>query len=370
MLGVTASYGGEIGKPGVKAAAKPVFSTGIAPIIFRSCTSCHRPGEAAPFTLMSYQDVKKRGALIAAVTQSRYMPPWHATPGYGDFIDVHRLSDEEIATIKQWVDSGMPEGDPAKTPALPKFPEGWQLGKPDIVLTMPQAFDLPASGSDIYRNFTIPMDSREQVGAGGRISAKRPEGRPSRFVLRRCDGRIPQARWRRRQTRLQRRARRRALCEVGRLGGWAVGGNPHLLPAGLAYPLPKGSDFVLQVHFHLTGKAEREQSTIGIYLADKAPEQADCRVQVPALFGVGNDLDIPAGEKAYVMKDSFTCRSTWKASPSAGMRTICARTCRQSRRCPMGPSSGCYGSRIGISVGRTNISIRTPCRCQQGRAST
>src|SRR3979409_1660996 len=80
------------------------FSEHIAPIVFNNCTSCHRPGEAGPFALMSYADVKKRGALIAAGPQSRYMPPWHAAPGYGDFIDVHRLTDQQIAQIKQWVD--------------------------------------------------------------------------------------------------------------------------------------------------------------------------------------------------------------------------------------------------------------------------
>src|SRR5256885_10906135 len=104
---------GEIGK----ASAKPTFTEQIAPIVFNNCTSCHRPGEAAPFALMSYQDVKKRGALIAAVTKSRFMPPWHAEPGYGEFIDVHRLTDQQIASIQPSVDAGMPEGDPAKLPA-------------------------------------------------------------------------------------------------------------------------------------------------------------------------------------------------------------------------------------------------------------
>ncbi len=107
ILGFTAFYGGEIGRN----SPKPTFTGQIAPIVFNNCTSCHRPGEAAPFALMSYQDVQKRGALIAAVTGTRYMPPWHAAPGYGDFIDVHRLTDAQISTIKQWVDGGMPEGD-------------------------------------------------------------------------------------------------------------------------------------------------------------------------------------------------------------------------------------------------------------------
>ena len=137
-----------------KAPAKLTFTEHIAPIVFNNCATCHRPGEAAPFALLSYQDVKKRGALIAAVTKSRFMPPWHAEPGYGDFIDVHRLTDPQIAGIQQWVAAGMPEGDPAKLPAVPKFTEGWQLGTPDMVLTMTQPFEVPASGADIC--FTSP----------------------------------------------------------------------------------------------------------------------------------------------------------------------------------------------------------------------
>jgi hypothetical protein len=302
-LGVTAFYGGEIGK----ISAAPTFTSQIAPIVFNSCTSCHRPGEAAPFALMSYQDVKKRGALIAAVTKSRYMPPWHATPGYGDFIDVHRLTDDQIATIQQWVASGMPEGDPAKLPALPKFTEGWQLGTPDIVITMPQPFAVPASGPDIYRNFTIPMNVPENKWV--RAIEYRPSARKvvhhSLFFVdtmgesRKHDGEDGQPGYNGGLDGTR-------YAKSGRLGGWAVGANPHLLPAGLAYPLPKGSDFVLQIHFHLTGKAETEQSTIGIYLADKAPERMIAGVQVPAVFGVGAGIDIPAGEKAYTIKDSFT----------------------------------------------------------------
>ena len=97
------------------------------------------------------------------------------------------------------------------------------------------------------------------------------------------------------------------FAKSGRLGGWAVGANPHFLPGGLAYPLPKGTDFVMQIHFHLSGKVEKEQSTIGLYFADKKPEKETLAgVQVPAVFGVGKGLDIPPGEKAYVMKDSFT----------------------------------------------------------------
>ncbi|HTM50850.1 MAG TPA: hypothetical protein VL285_19275 [Bryobacteraceae bacterium] len=294
---------GEIGKP----PDKQTFTEHIAPIVFNNCTSCHRPGEAAPFALMSYQDVKKRGALIAAVTKSRYMPPWHAEPGYGDFIGVHRLTDPQIASIQQWVEAGMPAGDPAKLPALPKFTEGWQLGEPDMILTMTEPFELPASGPDIYRNFTIPMNIPQDKWV------KAVEFRPSArkvvhhalFFLdstgesRKHDGEGGKPGYNGGLDGTR-------FAKSGRLGGWAVGANPHILPAGLALPLRKGSDFVLQAHFHLSGKAEKEQSTIGLYFADRAPERMLTGIQVPAVFGVGMGLDIPPGEKTYTIKDSFT----------------------------------------------------------------
>ena len=138
------------------AADKITFSETIAPIVYENCVTCHRPGEAAPFALITYEDVKKRGALITSVTRSRYMPPWHAAHGYGEFDGERRLSDAQIAAIGEWVKQGMPEGDPAKMPKLPQLTDGWHLGKPDLILEMPSAFDLPASGPDVYRNFVIP----------------------------------------------------------------------------------------------------------------------------------------------------------------------------------------------------------------------
>jgi mono/diheme cytochrome c family protein len=110
-----------------QAANAGTFSENIAPILYENCVTCHRPGQAAPFSLITYEDAKKRGALIAAVTKSRYMPPWHAEHGYGEFLDERRLSDAQIATIGEWVKQGMPEGDRAKMPKLPESPTdgGW-----------------------------------------------------------------------------------------------------------------------------------------------------------------------------------------------------------------------------------------------------
>src|SRR6185436_7880612 len=137
------------------------FSENIAPIVYDNCVTCHRPGEAAPFSLITYEDVKKRGALIATVTKSRYMPPWHATHDFGEFKEERRLRDDQIAVIAEWVAQGMPQGDPTKMPKLSVFTEGWHLGKPDLILEMPVAYEVPASGPDIYRNFVVPTNLTE-----------------------------------------------------------------------------------------------------------------------------------------------------------------------------------------------------------------
>src|SRR5579862_2093022 len=120
--------------------AAQTFSHDIAPIVYNNCASCHRPGESAPFSLLSYDDVHKHARQIAAVTKSRYMPPWLPQPGYGEFQDEHRLTDAEIKLIGDWVAAGMPKGNPAETPRPPTFTEGWQLGTPDLILKAPQPF--------------------------------------------------------------------------------------------------------------------------------------------------------------------------------------------------------------------------------------
>lgn len=298
------------------------FTNDVAPIVFNNCTGCHRPGQAAPFTFMNYADVKKRGALVAAVTKSRYMPPWHAAHGFGEFMDERRLSDEQIATIGQWVKDGMPEGDPSKLPALPAFTEGWQLGKPDLIITMPKGFSLPASGPDIYRNFVVPLNLTEDKWV--RAVEYHPGTRSvvhhclfaydSTGALRQKDGAdgkpgfggmgaagVPGLRFG-----PSGGGAGNGMPPSGSLGGWAVGSTPVPLQEGLAFPLPKGSDLILQAHFHLSGKPETEVSTVGIYFAAKAPERALMSVQAPAVFGIGSGLHIPAGEKEYVIKDSFT----------------------------------------------------------------
>ena len=137
------------------------FSEHVAPIIFNNCTSCHRPGEAAPFSLRNYQEVKKRGRLIARVTADKVMPPWHAESTDYEFEGQRLLTDQQISIIGEWVKQGMDEGNPEKLPQMPTFTEGWQLGEPDLVLTMKEEYPVPAVGRDIYRSFVIPLDFKK-----------------------------------------------------------------------------------------------------------------------------------------------------------------------------------------------------------------
>src|SRR2546423_158233 len=137
------------------------FAKQVAPILFEKCASCHRLGEVAPFSLLTYEDAKKRAKQIALVTHSKFMPPWKAEAGYGEFLDERRLTNEQIATIKDWADSGAPLGDPADLPKPPKFPAGWTLGEPDAVLQPADQYTVAAEGKDVYQCFVAPTNYSE-----------------------------------------------------------------------------------------------------------------------------------------------------------------------------------------------------------------
>src|SRR5438445_4585469 len=133
------------------------FSRDVAPIVFQKCAGCHRPGQSAPFALLTYEEIKKHARQIAEVTQRRYMPPWLPEPGYGEFALDRRLTADQVAIFQRWVAEGAVEGDPTDLPPLPRVPAGWQLGHPDLVVTLPQAYTLSAEGKDVYRNVVIPI---------------------------------------------------------------------------------------------------------------------------------------------------------------------------------------------------------------------
>ena len=285
--------------------AEVTFTKDVAPIIFNHCAGCHRPGEAAPFALLNYNDVRKRARLIVRVTEDRVMPPWHAEKGSFAFHGDRRLTTKQIDTLAQWLKAGAPEGDPEKLPALPKFTAGWQLGKPDLIVKMTEPFPVPAEGRDIYRSFVVPLNLPKDKWL------KAIEFRPgTRSVVHHCLFSFDTTGEARRLDHADRqpgfRRMRRQGRGVGSLGGWAAGGQPRELPADLAWHLPKAADLVLSMHYHPSGKPERDQSSIGLYFTDQPPRTAFTGVQLPPAFGALSGVDIPAGNKAYKVTDSFT----------------------------------------------------------------
>lgn len=160
--------------------AHPVnFAHDVAPILYQNCTTCHRPGEVAPFTLSSYADAKKRAKQIAMITQQRVMPPWKAD-SHGEFQDERRLSDAQIATLTRWADEGAKPGNLAQAPPAPKFPGGWLLGTPDLEIGAPQPYTVEADGRDVYRCYVIPTHfSEDRLGLCHRCPARQPRRGPS-----------------------------------------------------------------------------------------------------------------------------------------------------------------------------------------------
>jgi hypothetical protein len=288
--------------PALLSAETVTFNKHIAPIIYSNCSSCHRPGEAAPFSLLSYQDVVKRGKLIAAVTASRQMPPWKAEPASYAYRDQRRLKDADLALLQQWVKDGMSEGKASEKRAPPEFKSGWRLGEPDLIVEMPAGYHIPADGPDIYRNIALPLGLKEdkwitaidmrltarQVvhhvlyfsDPSGKIHERPSDGPEPGFTGMRAGGGQP-------------------------LGGWALGAQPHFFPQGLALPVSKGSDFIIQYHFHPDGKQETEKSQIGFYFAKEAPKRTLTSIQLPPTYSLFSGLDIPAEEKDFVIKDSY-----------------------------------------------------------------
>jgi hypothetical protein len=329
------------GAPTVAAQTPVTFSEHVAPILFNNCAGCHRPGEAAPFSLLSYRDARPLAKAMAAATRARSMPPWKAGPSDYPFLNDRRLTEAQVQTLERWAADGALEGDPAKLPPLPAFTEGWQLGTPDLAVSMAEAFEVPAKGPDVYRSFVVPLNLDRDVYV--RAVDFRPSARTvvhhSLFFLdstgaaRERDeddagpgfsggmGGVAGLGGRRsRLGQLVGRGRAagggaaggtadRPIDQLARgsggLGGWALGGRAIELPDGLAFFVPKGSDLILSTHFHPSGKVEHEKSTVGIYFAKAPPTQAFSGVQLPPLFGVFEGLDIPAGEARYTIGDSF-----------------------------------------------------------------
>jgi hypothetical protein len=270
------------------------YTQHVAPILYKHCAGCHRPGEIGPFSLLTYQDAAKRADFIKDITSSRRMPPWKPEHGFGEFLDERRLSDAEMKTLAAWADGGAKEGDKKFLPEPPKFTDGWQLGEPDLVLKMPEPFKLAATGRDVQQCFVIPVPIDESkfvsavefrpgnrrivhhsimyldsTGTGRKkAAAVNGPGYPSFGG----PGFIP----------------------TGGLGAWVPGATPRHLPDGVGRFLKKGSDLVVQIHYHPDGKEETDQSTVGIYFSKKPAEKMIAGIGLRSALFI-----IPPGEKRF-----------------------------------------------------------------------
>jgi Flp pilus assembly protein TadD len=277
------------------------FNRDIASILFKNCSPCHRPSQPGPFNLLTYDDVKKRAKQIAEITSKRAMPPWLPESGYGEFKEERRLKDEEIRLIQAWVADGAVEGDPADLPPLPKWSEGWQLGQPDLVLTLPEAYPLAESGRDVWRTFVIPspLPTNRYV----RAMEFRAGNKCVHHAAMRLD-QTPQSRLRDERdpgpgfggitppdT---------ARPPAGHMLNWLPGRPAYRSPEGLAWPFEQGADFLVQLHMQTTGKRELVRPTIGFYFTDRPPTN-----QLSVFSLMDRTIDIPAGATNYTIRDSY-----------------------------------------------------------------
>jgi tetratricopeptide (TPR) repeat protein len=282
-----------------QASAQPTFSKDVAPILFARCAGCHRPDGSAPFSLLTYHDARSRAMQIAAVTAARTMPPWQPEPGHGEFEGSRRLDDAEIQLLRAWAQQGAPEGDPRQLPGAPQWSSEWELGPPDLVVTLP-LYQLRADGPDMFRNIVVP------AGFTGTRYVRAWQFRPGNRVVHHATIQMD-------TTGLSRRldagddspgyegvVALTARAPDGFFLDWAPGHRPATAVEGTAWPLNGAGDLVVMLHLKPSGKPEAVQASIGLYFSGAPPSRLPVMLRLTR-----QDLDIAAGERNYETTDSY-----------------------------------------------------------------
>ena len=268
-------------------AGVPTFSKDVAPILYKNCTSCHRPGEIAPMSLLTYDKARPYAKAIRDEIQDGTMPPWHADAPHGTFLNERRLSDADRDTLIRWASNGAPEGDPKDLPAAPKYEDGWTIGKPDVILEMPEPYKVAAEGEIAYEYFYIPTNFTEpkwvqavEIRPGDRKVVHHalvfhkarpdvPRGAPV-LQLNRTQMELPPS-----KTGLNPPKRDQIPGRL--LATYAPGTNPQVFPAGTAVRLEAGGVLELQMHYTANGEAASDRTKVGIVFA-KDPSPREIRV--------------------------------------------------------------------------------------------
>ena len=274
------------------------FAKDVAPILHSQCAGCHRAGQSAPFSLVTYTEVKKHAQDIATVVQSGYMPPWPPEPGHGKFSGERRLSADQIGVINQWIAEGAPEGNPSEHPPAPQWSSDWQLGPPDLVMTLPQAYTVPAEGRDIYRNFVLPVELPSERYV--RAIEFRP-GNPK--VVHHTLIKVDSSGESRRRDALDAEIGFSGMIvptETGHFLGWQPGRGPCQVPEGMPWQIQPGTDLVLQMHLSPSGKPELVQPSVGFYFTDQPPAKTPYRILLTSV-----KMDIPPGVPNFSVEDSY-----------------------------------------------------------------
>jgi hypothetical protein len=281
-------------------AAAPVFYKDVLPILQKHCQECHRSGEIAPMPFVSYAGTRPWAKAIREQVIARKMPPWFADPMYGHFANDRSLSQPEIDTLAAWVKAGAPAGNVRDAPPPREWPRGWNIGTPDAVFEMPQAFAVPAKGAVDYQYLILPTHFTEdrwvqkvEVRTSSRAAvhhavvyirepgSKWLEGEPLEKTFS-----VPIA---------------KGFTTSDLLMVYTPGNSYDQWPAGIAKRIKAGSDLVLQMHYTASGRAIQDRTRVGMVFAKEQPRQAVLSLQM------GNDrLVIPPGDSNYRVQVSGT----------------------------------------------------------------
>ncbi|HEY7499424.1 MAG TPA: cytochrome c [Vicinamibacterales bacterium] len=300
----------------------PTFSKDVAPILYKNCVGCHRPGEIGPMSLLTYDDARPHAKAIRDEVGDGNMPPWHADPRYGKFVNDRSLSATERETLLRWVNNGAPEGNRSDLPPMPKFTDGWMIGEPDLVLTLPD-YKVPSDGFVEYEYVEVPANLTEdrwiqalEIRPGARdvvhhviVHARpaQPERRPAALGF--AEGmEVPAGQTGGPPEPENGPKRVRGLSRYPRpqrtgaaIGGFAPGTSTLKFPAGSAMLLRKGSTIVVQMHYTTNGKEAVDRTKIGFFFA-KEPPREEMRFANLA----NGSFTIPAGAADFVVNAEMT----------------------------------------------------------------